>query len=109
MKAARAGRRSKGKRRGKSPQPISSALEQFAKDLGISRPLSQYSVLTSWQEIVGEQIARVTKAERIEDGVLLVRVSTAPWRAELSLRRGEILEKLNAVAGRGIVREIRFR
>ncbi len=88
---------------------MSSALEQFAKDLGIVRPLSPYSVLTSWEEIVGEQIARVTRAERIEDGVLLVRVSTAPWRAELSLRRGEILEKVNAVVGKGIVREIRFR
>jgi len=110
LKTARAGhRKGRGRQHGRTPQPISGALEQFAKDLGISRPLGQYSVLTSWEEIVGEQIARVTRAERIEDGVLLVRVATAPWRAELSLRRGEILEKVNAVAGKGIVREIRFR
>ncbi len=109
MKTARAGRRTAGNRKGRGPQPISSALEEMAGHLGISKPLRQYSVLTSWEEIVGEQIARVTRAERIEDGVLLVRVSTAPWRAELTLRRREILEKVNAIAGRGVVREIRFR
>jgi predicted nucleic acid-binding Zn ribbon protein len=81
----------------------------LAKDLGITKPLNQYAVLTAWKDIVGEQIAKVTTAERIVDGVLIIRVSTAPWRAELSLRRAEILEKVTDLVGRGIVREIRFR
>ena len=109
MKTAGAGRHRAGSRRGRAPQLIGGALEQLAKDLGIAKPLSQYAVLTSWAEIVGQQIAKVTTAERIEDGILIVRVSTAPWRAELSLRKSEILEKVAARVGKAVVREIRFR
>jgi hypothetical protein len=36
-------------------------------------------------------------------------VSSAPWRAELTMRRAEIIEKINGIAGTKVVREIRFR
>lgn len=71
--------------------------------------MKQFSILTSWGEIVGEQIARVAHAERIENGILFVKTATAPWRTELTMRRMEILEKVNAAAGSNIVKEIRFR
>ncbi len=109
MKTGRAGRRKKSAGRSRSPQALGDALEQLAQDLDIAKPLNRYAVLTSWGEIVGEQIAKVATAERVEDGVLIVRVTTAPWRAELSLRRAEILEKVAARVGKGVVREIRFR
>jgi len=107
LKTAGAVRRSA--RRAKAPRQLGEALQQLAKDLGIAKPLRQYEVLTSWEEIVGEQISKVTKAERIEDGVLIVRVATAPWRAELTLRRSEILGKIVSRFGTSAVREIRFR
>jgi predicted nucleic acid-binding Zn ribbon protein len=81
----------------------------MVRDLGIDQTLQQYNVLTSWASIVGEKIARVTMPQRIENGILFVQVSSAPWRAELTMRRMEILEKVNAAAGRQVVREIRFR
>lgn len=66
-------------------------------------------MITSWQELVGEQIAKVTQAQRMENGVLFVGVSTAPWRAELSMKRLEIMAKINAAFGKKVVHEIRFR
>lgn len=85
------------------------ALQELVDTLGIRKPLTRYSVLTLWEEIVGEQIARVARAERVDDGVLIVKVASAPWRNELSMRRREILEKITDTVGKGIVREIRFR
>jgi predicted nucleic acid-binding Zn ribbon protein len=89
--------------------PAAAALEDLARRLGITRTLREYNVLTSWSTIVGAQVARVTEAERIDHGVLIVRVATAAWRAELSMKRVEILEKIKAAVGPTTIREIRFR
>jgi predicted nucleic acid-binding Zn ribbon protein len=88
---------------------IGVALEELVRRLGMTKTLSQYDVLTSWQDIVGEQIARVTVPERIHNGILFITVATASWREELSMRRKEILERINKAAGKNSVKEIRFR
>ncbi|MEW6510398.1 MAG: DUF721 domain-containing protein [Bacteroidota bacterium] len=104
--------RARGRRRGsarRGPVPIGTALEGFVNDLGLKGALVQYGVITSWADVVGEQIARVTVAERMERGVLYVSVASAAWRTELSMKRREIIEKVNRRAGAAVVREIRFR
>jgi predicted nucleic acid-binding Zn ribbon protein len=82
--------------------------ELFAQ-LGIEGTLRQYNILVSWPAIVGEKIARVTTPMKVERGILFVSVATAPWRAELVLRKPEIIQKLNREAGRPVIRDIRFR
>jgi predicted nucleic acid-binding Zn ribbon protein len=88
---------------------VSAAIAELVSSLGIDGTLRRYSVIARWTEIVGEQIARVTEPQRIENGVLFVSVKTAPWRAELSLKRLEIMKKLNTAAGADVIRDIRFR
>jgi predicted nucleic acid-binding Zn ribbon protein len=77
--------------------------------LGIDGTLRRYAVLAGWANVVGEQIARVTEPQRIDHGVLFVSVKTAPWRAELTLKRLDIIRKLNDAAGAEVVHDIRFR
>ncbi len=107
MKTGRAGRiKSSGK---SQPRAVGPAIQELAKHLGLEKNLEEYRAITSWQEVVGEQIAKVTQAQRMENGVLFVSVATAPWRAELSMRRLEILQRINAMLGKSVVKEIRFR
>jgi len=108
LKAGHAGRRRKSGTQ-RQPKPVDHALHELVDQLGIGKSLSRYSVITSWETVVGEQIAKVAHAERVDDGILIVRVDSAPWRNELSMRRKEILEKIIEVVGKGVVREIRFR
>jgi predicted nucleic acid-binding Zn ribbon protein len=93
----------------KEPEPFGSALETLVHQLGLTKKMKQAAILSSWAGIVGEQIARVTEAERIENGILFVKTLNAPWRNELSMRRLQIIEKLNAAVGSRVVKEIRFR
>ncbi|HCV42253.1 MAG TPA: hypothetical protein DGH68_02125 [Bacteroidetes bacterium] len=93
----------------KQPLALDAALNDLVASLGISKKLREYNAITSWETVVGEQIARVAKPSRIDNGVLYVTVSSAPWRAELSMRRREIAEKMNAAAGKRVVQDIRFR
>ena len=110
MNTGHAGRRRRsvdGKRG--NPVGIGTLMSTFVQDLGIGPTLVQYDILTTWPEVVGEQIARVTTAQRMENGILYVGVANAAWRAELSMKRLEIREKLNRKAGATVVKEIRFR
>ena len=91
------------------PRPIAEALGALADDLGIRRSLRQYDVITGWAGVVGEQVANVTTPVRIDNGVLMVSVTTAPWRAELTMRRREILEKIRRICPDAGVTDIRFR
>lgn len=88
---------------------LNAALTDLVASLGITKKLREYNAITSWEVIVGEQISRVAKPQRIDNGVLYVAVSSAPWRAELSMRRREIAEKINAAVGKRVVQDIRFR
>jgi predicted nucleic acid-binding Zn ribbon protein len=90
------------------PVPLADALTSYLKQAGITKRVQQAGIIEEWAELVGPQIASVTQPDSITpDGVLRVRVATAPWANELSLMSPKILARLNA--GRsGRVKEIRW-
>ncbi|MBI5464845.1 MAG: DUF721 domain-containing protein [Ignavibacteriales bacterium] len=89
-------------------KPLGSALQELVEGLGISKKLREYDAVTRWEEIVGAAIARVTRAEKITHGVLIVSVRTSTWRNELQLRKNDIITKLNSTLGNNVVKDIRF-
>ena len=93
----------------KGPTPIATAIASVLRTLGLGTKLRQYEVIDLWASVVGEQIAAVTSAERIEDGKLFVRVRLAPWRNELQFLKSTLIAKLNAAMGEPIVTDIIFR
>ena len=90
------------------PTPLADALVSYFKQAGLTKRVQQAGIIEEWAELVGPQIASVTAPESITpDGVLRVRVASAPWANELSLMSPKILARLNA--GRsGRVKEIRW-
>ena len=92
----------------KQPTPLSDALASYLKQSGFSKRLQQAGVIEAWAELVGPQIAAVTRPESVTpDGVLRVTVASAAWATELGLMTPRILARINA--GRtGRVREIRW-
>ena len=91
------------------PVPIGKAIQRLVGELGIGPTLAQYDIFSSWPEVVGERIAEVTVPEHFERRVLYVKVSSSTWRAELTMRRREIIEKLNSRMGTKWVKDICFR
>ena len=89
--------------------PLGDALRELLRSLGVDRRLAAYEVMAAWPAVVGEQIARVTVPQRVERGVLYVDVASAPWRAELTMKRLDLIERLNAHAGARVILDIRFR
>jgi len=87
---------------------IGSAIDELVQSLGIQKKLQEYDAVVSWEKVVGERIAQMTKATRIQQGVLFVQVQTSTWRNELTLRKKEIIDKLNIVIGVETVKDIKF-
>jgi predicted nucleic acid-binding Zn ribbon protein len=90
------------------PTTLADALASYLRQSGFAKRMQQAGIIEEWANLVGPQIAAVTAPESVTpDGVLRVRVATAPWANELSLMTPKILARLNA--GRtGRVKEIRW-
>ena len=91
-----------------SIKPIGLAINELVNVLGIQKKLQEYDAVVYWEGVVGERIAQMTTATRIIQGVLFVHVKTSTWRNELTLRKKEIIDKLNNVIGIDIVKDIKF-
>ncbi|MGI9043797.1 MAG: DciA family protein [Gemmatimonadaceae bacterium] len=93
----------------RKPMPLADALSGFLARSGLSRRVAQATVVDEWPQVVGPQIAAVTKALSITpDGTLFVAVSTHGWMTELSLMEPQLLRTLNSSEGRAPIRKIRF-
>lgn len=90
------------------PEHLGRALERLVRELGIGPKIREYEAVLCWAEAVGEHIAKVTSAEKIQNGTLTVRVVSPTWRYELTLRKQELAAKINAVVGSQIVTDIHF-
>jgi hypothetical protein len=81
--------------------------EHDRKDmLGIK--LHEVEILSHWDEIVGFEIAENTAPHRIQNGTLLIKTKSPAWAHELRAISETIKNKINAVAGQKVIKEIRF-
>ena len=61
-----------------------------------------------WAEVVGQEIARRSEPEALENGVLTVRVTDPAWGKMISRLQARIVPALNRAVGKGLVRRINF-
>ncbi len=88
---------------------LGETLQALVQSLGIEQQVERYRIFDLWNEVVGEQVAKVAQPERIVNGVLIVAVNNAPWRTELTFRKKEILEKIHAKTNSNSILDIKFR
>lgn len=84
------------------------AIEELVAQLGIKTKLHEQDAFVVWDEAVGERIAEVAKPSRMIRGTLIVSVKSGPWRNELSMRKQEIIHRLNELLAGEIVKDIKF-
>jgi len=92
----------------KPVKSIEIAIDELVNNLGIKNKLKELDAVVYWDSVVGKQISKMTTATRIINGVLFVNVKTSTWRNELSMRKKDIIDKLNNFIGIEIVKDIKF-
>jgi predicted nucleic acid-binding Zn ribbon protein len=63
----------------------------------------------SWAAAVGKKLAGRTKAAKLVRGTLVVEVEDFIWQKQLFTLRAQILDKMTAAIGSGIVEDVEFR
>lgn len=75
--------------------------------LGLTDQVRRIMICQLWSRVVGKQTASHTEPDAFTRGSLRVKASSASWQNELTFLKGEIRQRLNAVLGGNIVKEIR--
>lgn len=89
-------------------RPTGEIVDGVLAGLGLAGRLREQKALAAWPELVGDEVARRSRALRIRDGVLYVRVDSASWSQELRFLTAQIIARFDETLGEGLVREIRF-
>jgi hypothetical protein len=61
----------------------------------------------AWPEVVGDQLARQTAPQALDEGGLLVGVTSAAWGSQVRFLAGEIAARANRALGSEEVRTVR--
>jgi predicted nucleic acid-binding Zn ribbon protein len=89
-----------------TPTPVGALL--VAAFPPIAEGLTGLALTREWSALVGPEVARRARPGLLRAGTLEVIVDNSPWLQELSLRRAELLARLQARFGAGAVRALRF-
>lgn len=72
------------------------------------RQYRQCLIIDQWDQLVGQKIAAVTSARRVDRQILWVKVSDSTWAYHLTLLKPQLLKKINQYAGENIINDIFF-
>lgn len=89
-------------------ESIGNVFTQLFRDLGIEKAIQQNQAVTKWSDIVGERIAEFSEAQRIENGVLYVKVNSPVWRNELVFMKSSLINSVNEALAKNVVKDIKF-
>jgi len=87
-------------------QVLNDILKNLIKNLGIERQILENQAIFYWPIIAGPQIAKISSAEKIKDGILFIRVNSDVWRNELLFYKKDFIQKLNKKLGKTIIFDI---
>jgi predicted nucleic acid-binding Zn ribbon protein len=74
---------------------IGDAIDDYLKRHGLTKRLEQASVVHEWPELVGQQLAEVSRPDGVDaTGTLWVRVKSAAWVQELQMMSPMIIRDL---------------
>jgi len=89
-------------------QELKNAINLLLKNNNLETGLRQNKALLIWESVVVKNIGENTTPDRVEHGVLTIKVKSSTWRQELLFEKHNILTKLNLKLGKKTIREIRF-
>jgi predicted nucleic acid-binding Zn ribbon protein len=89
-------------------QTLKSLILRNLRVQGLETPLLQRRLVESWPQVAGPVISRYTREVFIQNQTLVVRLTMPALRTELSMRRTELVQKLNVAVGAQVITDIRF-
>lgn len=90
------------------PKQINDLTRQFLRNNGLETPWLQHRVINAWEEIAGPMVASYTEQKDIRNQTLWIKLTNPALRADLQMRRSELVAKLNNAVEAQIITDLRF-
>lgn len=90
------------------PRPIGASLDRVAKRLGVDQAAVLPALFDRWADLVGEAIAARTEPRALKGTALVVAVDDPGWATQLRWLEADLLARIAAVIGPGVVSELRL-
>ena len=87
---------------------LAAVLKKVLKNKGWEKKVREHRVFEVWEDEVGGPIAENTRPKSVSRGVLFVIAKSSVWVQELTLKKPEILKRLNQRMGGEIIKDIKF-
>lgn len=88
---------------------LKNELDTFMNYIGLDVRMQELQILDVWNDCVGNSIAQFSTPVEIKKNKLFVSVENAAWRYELSLKKNEIINKLNKNLKKKLIKDIVFK
>jgi predicted nucleic acid-binding Zn ribbon protein len=92
----------------RDPQTLGSVASDVARNRGWSGRVAEGSVFGRWPAVVGEQIAVHAAPTSLNEGVLTVSAESTAWATQLRMVQAQLLAKIAAAVGDGVVTSLRI-
>ena len=87
---------------------LSDVLGKVLRESGLETPLLQRRLINAWDTVVGKVVAKYTSEKFIKNQTLFVKITNPALRSDLSMRRKELVSRLNAAVGSHVISEIKI-
>ena len=95
--------------RRKKTMSVADVLKEYKKEMNIDNKLKEVELVSSWEEIAGQAIARRTTRVYIRKSTLVIHLSSAVVRNELLMIRDTLIKRMNEKAGENIIDSVELR
>lgn len=91
----------------RDPQPLGALASRLVADRGWAERVAAGVVFARWAQLVGGEVAEHAQPVSLKDGELTVAASSTAWATQLRLLQRQLLARITAGVGPGVVRALR--
>ncbi|HMQ26296.1 MAG TPA: DUF721 domain-containing protein, partial [Acidimicrobiales bacterium] len=89
-----------------SPRPLAAGLDHVLAGLGAPTVDALTTLLGSWSELVGPDLAAHAEPLSVSRGCLVVAVDDPAWAERLAWSEGQVVARAEALVGAGVVERV---
>ena len=89
-------------------ESIGDVLLRYLRQSQLESPLNEFRLKQSWNSVAGNTAAQLTEQVNIYNQKLYVKLRSATMRAELMMKRSELVQQLNTMVGANVITDIIF-
>jgi predicted nucleic acid-binding Zn ribbon protein len=87
---------------------VGSVLPRVLKGLKLDKVLAAQPAVDLWPQIAGPKTAEHTRAVEVDGKTLVVVVDGPAWSAQLRFLKPQLIKKIDARIGKGLITDLRF-